>query len=146
MSNSLQPCGFQPSRLLCPRDFLGKITGVGCHALLQGFFPTQESNLSLIMSSTLAGGFFIPRVTWKILLIFSRPVFCILHASLAMTQIVGVAGCTNISPINVVQIVQNTPSCFTKLLLFERLGMGSENLGTFCNRLLTKLIMTLIKI
>ena len=31
-------------RLLCPWDSLGKDTGVGCHALLQGIFPTQGSN------------------------------------------------------------------------------------------------------
>ena len=34
-------------RLLRPRDFLGKSTGVGCHFLLQGFFPTQGSNPGL---------------------------------------------------------------------------------------------------
>ena len=28
-------------------DSLGKNTGVGCHALLQGIFPTQESNPGL---------------------------------------------------------------------------------------------------
>ena len=27
--------------LLCPWDSPGKNTGVGCHALLQGIFPTQ---------------------------------------------------------------------------------------------------------
>ena len=32
------------ARLLCPWDSLGKNTGVGCHALLQGIFPTQRSN------------------------------------------------------------------------------------------------------
>ena len=30
-----------------PGDSPGKNTGVGCHALLQGFFPTQESNPGL---------------------------------------------------------------------------------------------------
>ena len=30
---------------LCPWDFPGKNTGVGCHFLLQGFFPTQGSTL-----------------------------------------------------------------------------------------------------
>ena len=30
--------------LLCPQDSPGKNTGVGCHALLQGIFPTQGSN------------------------------------------------------------------------------------------------------
>ena len=29
-------------------DSPGKITGVGCHALLQGIFPTQESNPGLL--------------------------------------------------------------------------------------------------
>ena len=32
------------TRLLRPWDFLGKSTGVGCHFLLQGIFPTQGSN------------------------------------------------------------------------------------------------------
>ena len=30
--------------LLCPWDFPGKGTGVGCHFLLQRIFPTQGSN------------------------------------------------------------------------------------------------------
>ena len=34
MSNSSQPPGLQPSRLLHPWDFQGKSTGVGCHCLL----------------------------------------------------------------------------------------------------------------
>ena len=41
---TLRPHGLYPARLLCPGDFPGKITGVGCHALLQGIFPTQGSN------------------------------------------------------------------------------------------------------
>ena len=40
--------GLQPARLICPWDSPGKNTGVGCHALLQGIFPTQGSNLSLL--------------------------------------------------------------------------------------------------
>ena len=35
MSDSLWPHGLQPARLLCPWDFPGKRTGVGCHRLLQ---------------------------------------------------------------------------------------------------------------
>ena len=35
------------TRLLCPCDFPGKNTGVGCHAFLQGTFLTQESNTCL---------------------------------------------------------------------------------------------------
>ena len=30
-----------PTRLICPWDFPGKSTGVGCHFLLQGIFLTQ---------------------------------------------------------------------------------------------------------
>ena len=47
VSDSLRPHGLQPARLLCPWDFPGKGTGVGCHFLLQGIFPTQGSNLGL---------------------------------------------------------------------------------------------------
>ena len=34
--------------LLCPWDFPGKNTGVGCHFLLRGNFLTQGSNLRLL--------------------------------------------------------------------------------------------------
>ena len=34
VSDSLQPHGLQPTRLLRPWDFPGKSTGVGCHCLL----------------------------------------------------------------------------------------------------------------
>ena len=40
MDSSLQ-------QALCPWDFLGKSTEVGCHFLLQGIFPTQASNPGL---------------------------------------------------------------------------------------------------
>ena len=48
MSNSLWPHGLSPSSLLCPWNSPGKNTGVGCHFLLQGTFPTQGSNLGLL--------------------------------------------------------------------------------------------------
>ena len=35
VSDSLWPHRLQPTRLLCPRDFPGKSTGVGCHCLLR---------------------------------------------------------------------------------------------------------------
>ena len=44
----LRSHGLQPTRPLCPWDFPGKNTGVGCHALLQGIFPTQGSELCLL--------------------------------------------------------------------------------------------------
>ena len=56
MSDSLWPHGLQPARLLCLWDSPGKNTGVGCHFLLQGIFPTQGSNLN--QSLALAGRFF----------------------------------------------------------------------------------------
>ena len=48
VSDSLRPHGLQPARLLCPWDFPGKNTGVGCHSHLQEIFPIQGSNLSLL--------------------------------------------------------------------------------------------------
>ena len=44
MSDPLRPRGLQFTRLLCPWNSLGKYTGVGCHSLLQGIFPTQRLN------------------------------------------------------------------------------------------------------
>ena len=38
----------QPARLFHPWDFPGKSTGVGCHCLLQGIFPTQALNSCLL--------------------------------------------------------------------------------------------------
>ena len=48
LSQLLRPQGLQPTRLLCPWDFPGKNSGVGCHFLLQAIFPTQESNPDLL--------------------------------------------------------------------------------------------------
>ena len=42
------PHGLQPTRLVCPRDFPGKNTGVGHHALIKGIFPIQRSNPQLL--------------------------------------------------------------------------------------------------
>ena len=45
---TLQNRGRQPARILCPWDSPAKNAGVGCHALLQGIFPTQGSNPCLL--------------------------------------------------------------------------------------------------
>ena len=45
---TLRPRGLEPTRLLCPWDSPGRNTGVGCHFLLQGIFPTQGSNVGLL--------------------------------------------------------------------------------------------------
>ena len=59
LSNSSWPHGLQPTRLLCPWDFPGKSTGVGCHCLLQpGMLRTIQlrarpvSHWSLLISPT----------------------------------------------------------------------------------------------
>src|SRR5574337_1228739 len=48
VSDSVRPHRQQPTRLLCPWDFPGNSTGVDCHFLLQGIFPTQGSNPGLL--------------------------------------------------------------------------------------------------
>ena len=48
VSDSLRPHGLYPARLLHPRDFPDKNTGVGCHFLLQEIFLTQGSNTHLL--------------------------------------------------------------------------------------------------
>ena len=45
---TLCPHGLWPARFLCAWDSLGKKTGAGCHALLQGIFLNQGSNLHLL--------------------------------------------------------------------------------------------------
>ena len=67
MSDSLRSHGLQPTRLLCPWDFPGKNIGMGSHALLQGTFLTQESNLCLLRLPELAGKFFTSSATWEAL-------------------------------------------------------------------------------
>ena len=48
MSDSLQPHGLEPARLLCPWDSPGKNTGMGFHALLQGNLPNPGLNPYLL--------------------------------------------------------------------------------------------------
>ena len=42
------PMDAKSTRLFCPWNSPGKNTGVGCHALLQGIFPTQRLNPHLL--------------------------------------------------------------------------------------------------
>ena len=74
MSDSSLPHGLQPTRLLCPRNFSGKDTGVDwrkwkmvCHFLLQEIFPTQGLNPCLA-SPAGAGAFFTTSTAWEALL------------------------------------------------------------------------------
>ena len=45
VSDSFQPYRLQPTRLLCPWNFPGKNTGVGCHFLLQGSRAGGHTNV-----------------------------------------------------------------------------------------------------
>ena len=51
VSNSSQPHGLQPTRLLHPWDFPGKSTGVGCHCLLPGHGDTIIISVSSVFTS-----------------------------------------------------------------------------------------------
>ena len=46
VSDSVRPHRWQPTRLLCPWDFPGKNTGVGCHFLLQCMKVKSESEVA----------------------------------------------------------------------------------------------------
>ena len=61
MSDSLQPCGPKPARLLCPWASPGKNTGVGCHVLLQRIFPTRGWNCVSCIGSLVL----YHRATWE---------------------------------------------------------------------------------
>ena len=62
MSDSSQPHGLQPTRLLRPWDFPGKSTGVGCHYLTvaRGFHIPLSMNL-LVCTSPVAS-----RTPWPV--------------------------------------------------------------------------------
>ena len=55
ISDSLGTTWTEPTRPLCPWDFPGKNTVVGCHYLLQGIFLTQGPNPYLLHLLALAG-------------------------------------------------------------------------------------------
>ena len=65
-SNSSWPHGLKAPKLLCPRNFPGKNSGVGSHFLLQGIF--------LIQVSWIAGGFFTIWATWSPCSYTERPI------------------------------------------------------------------------
>ena len=56
--SQLGPLGLQPARFLCPWDFPGKNTRVGCHFLLQGIFPNTGTEPKSLTSLAQAGRFF----------------------------------------------------------------------------------------
>ena len=58
-----------PTRLLPPCDSPGKSTGVGCHFLLQGIFPTQADALTFEPQGKQCGRFWfnswVKKIPWK---------------------------------------------------------------------------------
>ena len=52
MPDSLRPHGLQPTRLLCPWDFPGKSTGVGCHCLLRLSHYGSPNIMQMLVSIT----------------------------------------------------------------------------------------------
>ena len=73
LPDSLQPHRLQPTRLLCPWDFPGRNTRVGCHFLLQGTFPAQGLNPHLLCVSC---------VTW-----IGRWILCCLATRVAVWEV-----------------------------------------------------------
>ena len=53
-----EPPGLYPTRFLCPWNFPGKNTRVGCHFLLQGIFPDPWTEPMSLVSSVLESQFF----------------------------------------------------------------------------------------
>jgi len=58
MPNSCNPMDWSPPGSSIHGDFPGKNTGVNCHALLKGIFPTQGSNPGLILTSEPLGSYY----------------------------------------------------------------------------------------
>ena len=65
-SPTLRPHELKPTRFLCPWNFPGKNTKVGCHFLVQGIFPTQGLEH---VSPGLAGGFFTTEPLGKLMFV-----------------------------------------------------------------------------
>ena len=62
---SLQPYRLQPARFLCPGDFPGKNTGMGCHFLPPGDLPNPGTEPVSLMSPVLAVRFFTTITAWE---------------------------------------------------------------------------------
>ena len=71
LQSCLIPCN--PTRLLCPWDFPGNNTGVGCHALLQGICSTWRLNPHLFRLHWQVGS--LPLATWEAYTMHLCPVF-----------------------------------------------------------------------
>ena len=79
MSYSLRPYGLYPAKLLCPWNFLGKNSGVGCHFPFPGDLPDPRTDPRSPASPALAGGFFtsVPPGKPLIYLIIMLIIYCL---------------------------------------------------------------------
>ena len=62
---TLRPYGQQPTRLLCPRAFLGKNTGAGCHFLLPLITREMQIKTTMRHHHTHEGGYCYNKETEK---------------------------------------------------------------------------------
>ena len=65
MSNSVQPYGLQPARLLCPWGFSRQEFWSGLPCPPPGDLPEQGIEHASLISPALAGGFFTISTTWE---------------------------------------------------------------------------------
>ena len=73
MSDSLATPWTVATRLLCPWDFPGKTTGLGCHSLLWGIFLTQGSNPPFLLWQPDSLPVSHKRSPWESYLILNTP-------------------------------------------------------------------------
>ena len=65
ISSSLGTHVLKPAGFLCPWDFPGKDTWVGCHFLLQEIFPMQRMSLHLPLNSFIYGWILYHWAIWE---------------------------------------------------------------------------------
>ena len=67
LSDALRPHRLYPARLFCSWNSPGKNTGVGCHFLLQGIFPTQGLNPHLLCLLHCRQILYTTSATWEVM-------------------------------------------------------------------------------
>ena len=86
---SLRSHGLYLVRLLCPWSFPGKNTGVGCHFLLQGFFPTQGMSPQLLHLLPWQVLYHLPRGEPGSMAQPEEPLRALLEVRLIFTKVMG---------------------------------------------------------
>ena len=75
MSDSSRPHGLQPTRLLCPWDFPGKSTGVGCHYIQHSTIigASDPKTYSALLRTTIS--ILITILAFSIILLIQQNIF-----------------------------------------------------------------------